>query len=271
MMIKIEKTTKKVERQKMITTILTLVVGMFLSTGCSSVFSIRGNGNLVTSEKTVPAFEKINIGGYAEVRYYASEQYRVVVTVDENINEYIEIFTQNNVLNIRPQRDNNYKFTKFLVEVYSPVLTGVSISGSGNFTGVDKIIAPTFESIVSGSGKVEGVIECESFSARISGSGRIEGTVESVNFSGNISGSGRITVSGASKNANVTISGSGNFNGGNFFAKIATVNISGSGRANICVEETLNARVSGSGSVNYCGEPAQINSNVSGSGRVRKM
>jgi len=257
-MVKAEKNTKKVERRNKILmvpicklVILAFVIGLFSCTGCSSFFRIKGDGNLITSEKTVSTFEKINSGGVPEVRYYASEQYRVVVTIDANLDEYVEVFTQNNVLNIRTQRGNNYKFTKFLVEVYSPVLTGVSISGSGSFAGADKIIASTFE-------------------ANVSGSGKIEVTIESDNFAGKISGSGLITVVGISKNANISISGSGNFNGSNFNAKNATVNISGSGKANICVEEILNVRVSGSGSVNYCGEP-QVNSSISGSGSLRKM
>jgi len=234
---------------------LTFVIGIsviyFSRTGCTKTHHIKGDGNITTSGKTVPEFEKINCRGVAEVRYHASEEYRVVVTADANLHEYVEVFTQDNVLNIG-NKSGNYKFTKFVVDVYCPALMSVSMYGSGSFVAAEKIVASTFETRVSGSGRIEGTIECEK-------------------FSGTVSGSGRITVAGTSKDANIVISGSGNFNGNSFSAKNATVTVSGSGRANICVEENLDARISGSGSINYCGEPAKVNSNVSGSGRIRKM
>ena len=232
--------------------VIGISVAYFSSTGCSSYRHIKGDGNLVTSEKVVSTFEKIICTGFVEVRFHASEKYQVVVTVDANLDEYVEIFTQNNVLNIGTKRGYDYKFTKFSIDVYCPLLTSVSMSGSGRFAGVNKIIAPTFDASVSGSGMVEGTIECD-------------------NFSGRISGSGKITISGTSEYAKIVISGSGNFNGNSFNAKNATVNVSGSGKANICVEDNIKANVSGSGGVNYCGEPSKVDTNVSGSGRIRKI
>ena len=217
----------------------------------TSYSSIKGNGNLVTSEETVSRFEKINCTGSAEVRFHASEKYRTVVTIDENLEEYVEIFINNNVLNIGTKNMHSISPTKFTVDVYCPVLTGVSMSGSGSFKNANKIIASTFESKVSGSGKIEGAIECD-------------------NYSATISGSGKITIYGKCNEVNVTVSGSGNFNGNELITRNAAVRISGSGKVNICVAENLKAKISGSGSINYSGEP-KVDSNISGSGRIRKL
>jgi len=188
-----------------------------LCTGFLPFRGIRGDGNLITSEITVSEFQRINSTYTANVRFHASEEYRVVLTADSNLAEFVEISTRNGVLNISVRGTRgNYRFTQFLVDVYAPTLAGVSISGSGSFTAVDKITAPTFAASVSGSGSITGTFKNNNFSARISGSGRINGTFESDNFSANISGSGRITAAGTSENATVTISGSGNFNGNNF-------------------------------------------------------
>ena len=218
---------------------------------CVAILPIKGNGNLKTSEITDFTFEKINCGGSAEVRFHPGEEYRTVVTVDENLEEYVEIFTKNNVLNIRNKSGHNISPTKFSVNVYCPVLNGVSMSGSGSFRSMDKILASTFESNVSGSGKIEGTVECDNYSAKISGSGRI-------------------TIHGNSNDINVSISGSGNFSGNELSSKNATITISGSGNANVCVSDNLKARISGSGNVNYRGE-AKVDASVSGSGRIRKM
>jgi hypothetical protein len=217
---------------------------------CGSLFPIVGNGDLVDSERTVSSFEKINISGSAEVRFYSSQEYRTVVTVDSNLLEYTEIVTRGNTLNIG-MKNGNYSFTKYLVDVYCPVVTGVSVSGSGHFEGMDDINTSTFTSNVSGSGKIEGVIECEIYTAKISGSGKI-------------------TVTGNSHNSNIEISGSGAFNGYGFTINNATVHISGSGKGNINVSENLNVSITGSGRINYLGSP-RIDSKISGSGQIKKL
>ena len=232
--------------------VVVAVIGIFgsLSSCCLSK-KIKGSGNMTTSEKTLAAFEKINVSGIAEVRFHASAEHRAVVTVDENLADYVEIVSSNNVLYIR-QKDGRISFTKFSVDVYAPVLTGVSTSGSGRFENVEKISAESFEASVSGAGRIHIDIECES-------------------FSGSVSGSGRIVPRGKSESANITISGTGRFIGDDFAVNSAYVRVSGSGQAHVNVIDNLNARISGSGRVNYSGEPAKIESNVSGSGRIIRL
>jgi hypothetical protein len=205
---------------------------------------------VITSEKTVSEFDKIRVSSSSVVRFHASQEYRAVVTVDENLDEFVEIVTKNNVLNIGT-KNGSYSFTKNLVDVYCPVITGVSMSGSGSFENTEKITAPSFETTVSGSGRINAAIDCE-------------------NFSGKISGSGAIALTGNCKDADIVISGSGKFNGNDFNINNATVRVSGSGSVSICVSDNLSANISGSGGISYRGDP-KIESKVSGSGRIRKL
>ena len=232
------------------------IVGIILIAVCASCgkcyhYTIKGNGNLLTSEKSVSSFEKIAVHGFAEVLFYASEEHRVVVTVDENLENFVEIFTKNNTLNIDVKKNVSCSFTKYLVEVYSPVLTGVSLDGLGTFEAMDYIVASKFETSISGSGTIKGAIECENFSAKISGLGGM-------------------TITGNSKNANISISGSGKFSGEEFETRDATVNISGLGNVYIGVTDNLKVNISGSGNLHYSGEP-KIDSKVSGLGKIKKM
>jgi hypothetical protein len=232
--------------------VISLVFIIIFLGGCSlgSIKVIRGNGNLITSEKSVSSFEKINISGSAEVRFYEGQEYRVIVNVDSNLLEYTEIDTRGNTLNIGVKR-GSYSFTKYLVVIYCPVLNSVSISGSGRFIGMDSINVSAFISNISGSGRIEGKIYSDTFSAKISGSGKI-------------------IVTGNGKDSDIDISGSGSFNGNEFSINKAAVHISGSGKANINVSENLNVNISGSGVINYHGDP-KIDSKVSGFGRLRKL
>jgi len=228
---------------------LNLVLGLFVIVGSIGFVSCKkGNGKIITSEKEVSSFEEVHLSSSADVYYHESQQYRAVVTVDENLLDQVEIKTKGNELHIGTKK-GNHSFTKFVVDVYSPHITKASISGSGNFECTDKIVVPTFEATISGSGNLKGIVECDDFSARISGSGDI-------------------TIVGVAENSTINISGSGDFKGREFKTNNANVQISGSGDARVWVTDYLNARISGSGDIIYRGTP-RIDFNGSGSGRVK--
>jgi cytoskeletal protein CcmA (bactofilin family) len=222
---------------------------------------------MTSSEMTLPPFEKIHSSGSAQVRFHASQEYRAVITVDSNLEEYVVLKTINKTLDIDVKKGRSYSFTNFIADVYCPGISGISISGSGNFESTDKITAETFESKISGYGKIDGNIECDTLSVNISGSGKINHNVACNNFSAHISGSGEINITGTGKEADVNISGSGNFNGTEFQNNRAAVRVSGSGNISMWVLEYLKANISGSGNIKYRGNP-KIDYNASGSGRL---
>jgi len=248
--------------------IIAAVIGIsavFIS--CCSLVYKRGNGNMVTSERAVSPFEKIKISGSAVVNYHASQEYRVVVTVDSNLEEYTKVYTEGDTLKIGTKGGKSYSFTNYIVDVYCPKLSAVSVSGSVRFNGMDKINTSTFALAISGSGKINGTFECENFTTRISGSADIESHIECNRFEADISGSGKIAVFGYAKEMSVSVSGSVTFNGNEFQANSATINTSGSGTMRIWVLDYLKAKVSGSGRITYRGNP-KIDYSVSGSGRL---
>jgi len=241
------------------------ISAVFIS--CRSLPHIRGNGDMVTSERSVSAFEKMQIIGSVVINYHASQEYRAVVTVDSNLEEYTRVYTEGDTLKIGTKNGKSYSFTKYIVDVYCPKLNAVSVSGSVRFNGMDKISTSTFALGVSGSAKINGAFECENFTARISGSVEIESHIECNKFEVDISGSGEIAVSGAAKETSVSVSGSATFTGNEFQTNNAIIDISGSGSIHIWVLDYLKARVSGSGRVTYRGNP-KIDYSGSGSGRL---
>jgi hypothetical protein len=224
-----------------------LVLIVSVSVAFMSCITIR-NGNIITNERDLPPFKKITVSGGTEVRFHTSPEYRAVVTIDSNLNEYFVTIVRNEVLIIKHKPLRSYSFTKEIVDVYCPSITGVSISGSGHFEAIDKIMTLAFQTDISGSGTIYGSIECNSFSAHISGSGKIN-------------------IAGSSQEGEIDISGSGDFNGTEFRINDCSIDISGSGKANVFVEDNLNGKTSGSGHIKYRGNP-KINFRSSGSGRI---
>ncbi|MCL2472507.1 MAG: DUF2807 domain-containing protein, partial [Treponema sp.] len=200
----------------------------------------------------------------------ASPEYRAVVTVDSNLNEYTSVYTENNVLNIGTKNGINCIFTKYIVDVYCPGVEAVSLSGSVSFEAKDKINSSSFKVDMSGFGKIDGNFECDDFSVSISGSGDMNCNVVCSAFSADVSGDANITFSGTVNSMDISISGAGDFNGSELRTNSAAVSTSGSATIRVWVLDTLKAVISGSGKVIYRGTP-KIDYKSSGAGRLESV
>lgn len=190
-------------------------------------------------------------------------------------------------------RNWNWKDTdRVTVWVTLPSLEGLSVSGSGDLKAEGKWRVADLKLNVSGSGNLEVVADasgqveadvsgsgrlqvggsCKTYDSDVSGSGRV---VMNMNVyetaSLGISGSGKIEASGSAGIVKADISGSGRVLAMDLESNKCQVRISGSGDVEITVKEDLDATISGSGTVSYKGNPNHVNSNASGSGKVRKV
>lgn len=181
---------------------------------------------------------------------------------------------------------------RITVYITVPNIEAVSVSGSGDVIGQTRITGSDFEFNVSGSGSLAlevdatGDIEadvsgsgdmdlkgkCNDFESDVSGSGKVVIAMTITNTADfSVSGSGRIQAAGTSDEVKTSISGSGKVLAADLQTNRCQVRISGSGDVEINVKNELDATISGSGSVSYKGNPNKVNSNASGSGKVRKI
>ena len=126
------------------------------------------------------------------------------------------------------------------------------------------------EVTLTGSGDIDSKdqITTKKLSASIAGSGNINLAVKSGSVQAEITGSGDITLSGSTSELEVEIMGSGDFNGYKIDSKNTNVTVSGSGDAQVLVQETLVARVKGSGDITYSGNPTNKDIKTLGTGNV---
>jgi len=223
--------------------VFSVIVTVFI-VGCE-----QGNGEVVSKEIKASNFTSINANGSANVNIHFSEEYKVIVTTDSNIQDKIEIETSGNTLYIEKSQDN-YNPTKLIIDVYMPDLKAVTLNGSGKIK-IDSGNTLDFDITLSGSGN----INSQNYEA------------QSVNM--NLSGSGSIKLK-AMSTLNANISGSGNINAQNFEIQNANVIISGSGNIRLWVTDSLKGKISGSGSIFHKGN-SSINVNITGSGRVKPL
>jgi Protein of unknown function (DUF2807). len=245
--------------------------------------------------RDVENFTKISFGFAGKLYLKQGSPQKVELEGNRDLLEEIETEVDGGRLRIGKEGkwfDWDFGNDKITVYITVPNIEGVSVSGSGDIVGQSKIRTNDLELKVSGSGSLELDVEAagdveadvsgsgnmdlkghfESFESDVSGSGRVvlRANIDNTADFG-ISGSGKIEASGSADFVRTRISGSGKVLAADLETKRCEVRISGSGDVEINVISELDATISGSGSVSYRGNPKKVNSNASGSGKVRKI
>lgn len=218
---------------------------------------IKGNGKVVTEERTTGSYEGVAVSGWFDVELVDGTEGALTIKGEENLLEYIITEVKDGDLVIRVEKGVQIQPSSWknggavLITVPVEKISSVSLSGSGDIVGKKKLQATDFYTSMSGSGDITLDVEADSMEA-------------------SMSGSGDMSLSGKAGNFEVRISGSGDVNAFGLEADTVEATVSGSADIEVTVHEMLKARVSGSGNIEYKGNPKKIDSKSSGSGDITK-
>lgn len=235
-------------------TLLLFTITLSLSTNAQSWWGsnkkIKGNGNVVTVNRTTSDYDGISVGGSFDVILIEGKEGNIKIEGEENIIPYVETEVSGNTLKIKYQKNTNIYTTKRLtVTVTYSDINKVSLGGSGNITN-------------------EGVIKANDLKTSLGGSGNITLTIDADDVSANIGGSGNIKLEGNSEELNCSIAGSGSIKAYELSTDTLNATIAGSGSIRTTVKTKIKAKVVGSGSIYYKGNPKYIDTKSVGSGDV---
>jgi hypothetical protein len=211
-------------------------LGLFLAlialASCSKS-SIRGSGQVVTETRTVPAFTAVRLEGSSSATLTKGTTILVEVSGYQNLVPIYETYVTNGTLVVKFRNDYyNIRNNNIKVSITVPSVERVSVNGSGD------ILIRNF----SGT----------RLNADVNGSGAIEGQACLYD------------------NANFEVNGSGDIRGRDIAAGTVEARISGSGKIEALSLVKLIARISGSGDIHYWGNPADVDVQISGSGKAIK-
>ena len=237
--------------------------------------TIKGNGNIVTRNYDVSAFDKISTSLSATVNYTIADEYTCTVSVDENLFDYLDIKVKDNELLLGKQKQDkntNLKATQCVIEVTAPSLKTINLAGSGTFNANSPLEAEKLEANVAGSGDIvfHKTITAQKVELNVAGSGDLlcnELIADKLDC--NIAGSGDLkVVSGTVREAEAGVAGSGDIV---LTCDIENLdaNVAGSGDIKARVNGKLTYGIFGSGDIGYYGDPVLEGDKVGG--RVSRL
>ncbi|MEX0316064.1 MAG: head GIN domain-containing protein [Allomuricauda sp.] len=239
--------------KKLIT--LGLALSMVAVTSAQWGKRVKGNGDVVTIERSVGEYDEVALSGWFDVDLVSGQEGELSLKGESNLLEYIKTEVKNGKLVIKVEKGVNLRPSNWNggIRITVPVenISAVALSGSGDIVG-------------------KTMLKADDFSARMSGSGDITLSVQAQSVTAALSGSGDIRLNGKANDFDVQVSGSGDVSAYELEAENVNAQVSGSADIKVTANQSINARVSGSGDIHYRGNPEKIKSIASGSGDISK-
>ena len=210
---------------------------------------LRGNGIIVTEERSLDDIYGVISEGDYEVTVIIDSASKIEVEWDENLIPYISTRISGEKLIIdqgtRKCLRSSYPTR---VYVYTPFINLLRLTGSGYIICDD--------------------LYTDNLKIELTGSGYIDlRNLDALTVDATITGSGEIVLEGIAEQSEFTISGSGDFEAFDLIQEICIAVISGSGNMEVYASNLLDAIISGSGNIYYMGN-ARVIAHISGSGSV---
>ena len=248
-------------RRQTLTALATLAGGSYLLGASSPALawpfsdkpSIRGSGRVVQDKRPATGFHAVAASLPCTVKLVQGNSEGVDIEADDNLLAAIETVVEEGELQLRWAK--GYRVTgtnQIRLTVYLRQVDSLSVSGAADLS-ANSLQAPRLDGSIAGSGHI--AIQ----------------DLRSERLSVSIAGSGDFEVHGTGQALKVSIAGSGDFRATHFAAQQATVDIAGSGNANLWVRQALTVSIAGSGDVRYYGEGINPTVSVIGSGRVQAL
>ena len=262
--------------------IAAVIIGMMLNActinvdGESFGFkTVKGDGNVVTRDYDVAAFNAISTSLSATVNFTIADSYSCTVSVDENLFDYLDIKVKDNELLMGKREENkntSLKATQFVIEVTAPSLENLNLAGSGTFNALSPLQGEAMEVNLAGSGDIvfHKTVSARDIGLNVAGSGdMVCDDLVADKLDSNIAGSGDLKVAkGTVREATASVAGSGDIV---LTCAIDTLdaNVAGSGDIKARVNGKLTYGIFGSGDIGYYGNPVVEGDKVGG--RVKRL
>jgi len=210
--------------------IAALIVIPLLLGGLFPFSRVVGSGNLRTQDEPLSDFAIVDVGNGFKVDITQASSYRIIITADDNLFDYIQVTKTGNTLTIRLEPGVSYQTLTLKAEIRMPDLEELQFSGGVN--------------------------------------GTATGFIMSHDFRAELSGGSILKMDGEANNLTATCSGGSGLELSEFEVNNADIDFSGGSQGTINLDGVLNADLSGGSHLFYIGNPTLGDISTSGGSAI---
>jgi hypothetical protein len=214
---------------------------------------IEGSGTLITMEKPISGFTKIDAGfGIKQLTIKQGEEYQVTLHIDQSFIPYLHVSKTDKTLNIYLEENRMaYYAGEFKVEIITPVLDEIML-----LSVIDT--------------KITGFEDLQGLKASLYSSSKLEGNLEVNKLDLQVFLNSEIILTGSADQVNIRAADTGLVDLTEFPARTASVDAKSGSIVKLNVQEQLSVDATGNSKVLYFGSPT-ISTIVDESSQVEPM
>jgi hypothetical protein len=213
--------------------------------------TVTGSGKLVTLEQPNQGFSRVEFSHAFQADVTQGESYSIVITVDDNLERYLQVSQTGDTLKIGFQPGLlSLRNATMRARLTMPELTGIVGSGATQI-------------------RIDGFESSKDLRVEVSGASTLRGEIDSGYLRADVSGASRLELAGRGQDGRINVSGASQANLANFRMQNVDVQASGASRAEVYASGRLDAEASGASTVLYSGDPTLGRTNTSGASTIR--
>lgn len=244
-----------------------LTLGLLM--GCEGV--VVGSGKLATQEFTFSDFKQVDVGSAFEVEITQADSYRVSVTADDNLFEYIQVSREGETLKIGLKTVSLQWPVTLKAVVTMPQLSGLNISGATRGTVSGFSSTENLDIEVSGASSLDlADISAGDVKFDVSGASKVTGDFITGNVDFDVDGASSVQLEGSASDIVVDADGASRVKLAGFTVNNANINLGGASRGTVNLDGRLDADLSGASKLEYMGEPTMGTINTSGASTLSR-
>ncbi|MEZ4853901.1 head GIN domain-containing protein [Flavobacterium sp.] len=231
-----------------LTRILLTIILALLAVSCVKFDGVKGTGNVISENRNVANFTKIEAKTGLNVILEQGNSTVVKVDADENLHQIIKTEVENGTLKIYADK-SIYDATSKTVFVKAPHFTSISVSSGANVTSTNQIKEPNLELSTSSGSDLNIAITTDALTCESSSGSNLQ-----------VKGVAKKVVASASSGSDLDLDE----------LKAETVFADSSSGSSIQVNATekLTAEASSGSSIDCISKPAEISKNESSGGSI---
>lgn len=202
-----------------------------------------------SQQRTIPAFNKLEVSGATSVVFTQSDSASVKITGSENEIGNILSTVENDVLSIRSK--GNFK-APYKVYVTGPSLKEITATGASKVSISDTLRTETLDISVTGASAVKGTIKTGSVQVSATGASAVE-------------------LAGSTKASQSTISGASTLKSYDLFSENTRITTSGASSAKVYASQKISADATGSSTIKFKGNPEEVSAEASTSSSIARV